>query len=96
MTMPEAADPEPTTPEPPLEPPPEPPPVLPRREPRPLALHMAVDVLVAFLALALLFFILALPFWLTIVTSIVIGVGAAPFTRRAEERALAERPAPTP
>jgi hypothetical protein len=78
-----------STPEPSL-PPPSPP--LPRRDPRPLWVHAVVDIAVAFLALALLFWIIALPFWLTIVTSVLGGLAAAPFTRRAEERALAERP----
>jgi hypothetical protein len=83
-----------STPEPSF--PPREPPPLPRRDPRPLWLHMAVDTAVAFLALALLFWIVALPFWLTIVTSVIAGLAAAPFTRSAEERALAERPEATP
>ena len=66
---------------------------LPRRDPRPLAAHAAVDVAVAFLLVAFLFYVMGLPFWLTIVVSIVGGLIAAPLTRRAEERALAARDA---
>jgi membrane protein implicated in regulation of membrane protease activity len=55
---------------------------------------MAVDVAVAFLGVAFLFFVVDLPFWLTVVVSLIAGVVAAPFTRRAEERALARRPHP--
>ena len=72
---------------------PAPPEPLPRRAPRPLFAHAAVDVAVAFLLVAFLFFVMGLPFWLTIVVSVVGGLGAAPLTRRAEERALAARPA---
>ena len=73
-------------------PPPEP---LPRRAPRPLVAHAAVDVAVAFLLIAFLFFVMGLHFWLTIVVSIVAGLAAAALTRRAEERALVARDAPS-
>jgi membrane protein implicated in regulation of membrane protease activity len=56
--------------------------------------HAAVDVAVVFLGVAFLFFVVDLPFWLTVVVSLIAGVVAAPFTRRAEERALARRPHP--
>jgi hypothetical protein len=77
------------------EPPSEAPP-LPRRPPRSIWIHIGIDFLIAFLALVFLFWVLGLPLWLTIVVAWIAGIAAAPFTRRAEERALAERPeAPT-
>jgi len=74
------------------EPAPDAPRPLPRREPRPLLVHAAVDVVVAFLALAVVLLILNVDIWTIVVVSIVVGLVAAPFTRRAEERALAQRP----
>ena len=69
-------------------------PSLPRREPRPLVVHMAVDAAVAFLGLVILLLILGASIWVVLIAAAIIGVLAAPFTRRAEERALARRPAP--
>jgi hypothetical protein len=66
---------------------------LPRRAPRSLLVHVAVDVGVVFLGIAFLFFVVGLPFWLTLVVSVLAGIVAAPFTRRAEEQALARREA---
>jgi hypothetical protein len=70
---------------------PEPTPELDRREPRPLAVHMAVDAAIAFLVLVVVLLILELSIWVIVGIALVIGVLAAPFTRRAEARALAER-----
>jgi hypothetical protein len=72
------------------DPPPEAPP-LPRRPPRSIWIHIGVDFLIAFLALVFLFWVLGLPLWLTIVVAWIAAIVAAPFTRRAECRALAER-----
>ena len=70
---------------------PEPLPRLPRRPPRHIVVHFAVDTAVAFLALIVVGLFLGL-WWVTIALfSIAIGALAAPFTHRAEERALAAR-----
>jgi hypothetical protein len=68
-------------------------PPLPRRDPRPLWVHAAVDVVVAFLALVIVLLILDVSIVVVVIASVVVGVTAAPFTQRAEERALAARPA---
>jgi len=73
------------------EPPPETP-LLPQRPPRSIWIHIGVDFLIAFVALVFVFWILGLPLWLTIAVSWIAAIVAAPLTRRAEERALAERP----
>jgi uncharacterized integral membrane protein len=70
---------------------PEAPPLV-RRPPRSIWIHIGVDFLIALLALLFLFWVIGLPLWLTIVVAWIAGIVAAPFTRRAEERALAERP----
>jgi hypothetical protein len=70
--------------------------LLPRREPRPLVVHFLVDAGIAFLALVLLFLILALSIRVTVAVSLALGIVAAPFSRRAEARALAQRPAGDP
>jgi len=64
---------------------------LPSRPARPLAIHMLVDGTIAFLLSALLFWIVGLPFWVTILFSVGVGIGAGPYTRRAEIEALARR-----
>ena len=69
---------------------------LPGREPHSLLVHAAVVAAVAFLALVIVMFILGVAIWVTIVVSLVIGAIAAPFTRRAEIDALAERAANPP
>lgn len=66
---------------------------LPPREPRPLAVHMAVASAVAFLLSAVLFWIIGLPFWMTVLFSVGVGIGAAPSMRRAEIESLARRKA---
>ena len=48
--------------------------------------------MVAFLGLAVVLLILSIDIWTIVVISIVVGLVAAPFTRRAEERALERRP----
>jgi len=70
---------------------PEPLPRLPRRPPRPMVVHFGVDAAVAFLALIVLGLVLGLPWVAIVLFAIAIGALAAPFTRRAEERALAAR-----
>jgi hypothetical protein len=56
--------------------------------------HVAVDAAVVFLALVVVLLFLDLPFWAILVTAVALGVVAAPYSRRAEERALAARPDP--
>jgi hypothetical protein len=67
------------------------PPALPDRPPRSLLVHFGVDSAVAFLALILLGLIVGIGWVVVAVAALVIGAIAAPFTRRAEERALAAR-----
>ena len=69
-------------------------PPLPPRAPRPLAVHFAVDGAVAFLGMIVVGLILGASIVVVAVVAIVVGALAAPFTRRAEARALAARPAP--
>ena len=69
---------------------------LPGREPHSLLVHAAVDSAVAFLALVIVLFILGVSIWVTVAASVVVGLCAAPFTRRAEVDALAERRANPP
>jgi len=64
---------------------------IPAREPRTLLVHAGVDAVVAFLALIVVGLILGLGPLPIAVAALVLGVVAAPFTRRAEVRALAER-----
>jgi hypothetical protein len=68
---------------------------LPRRPPRPLIVHFWADTVIAFLLTALLFYIVGIPLWFTLVFSLGAGLGAAPYTRRAEIAALAKRPEAT-
>jgi hypothetical protein len=64
---------------------------LPDRPPRALIVHFGVDSAVAFCALIFLGLIFGIG-WVTVaVVSLVIGAIAAPYTRRAEARALAAR-----
>jgi len=53
--------------------------------------HYGVDSAVAFLALILLGLIFGVPWGIVAVVALVIGAVAAPYTRRAEIRALAVR-----
>ena len=68
-----------------------PPPVLPARDARPLVMHVAVDAIIAFLVTAVVLFFFGVPLWVMIVVAWVLGLGAAPFTRRWEARQLAAR-----
>ena len=67
---------------------------LPARPPRPLVVHLAVDSAVAFLGMIVVGLILGASIVVVAVAAIVIGALVAPFTRRAEARALAGRPTP--
>ena len=64
---------------------------LPDREPQPLLVHFAVDAVVAFLLLVIVLLILGVAIEVIVGASLVLGLIAAPFTRRAEIKALAER-----
>lgn len=65
---------------------------LPRRPPRPLVLHFLIDSAVAFLLLVVVGFFVGLALAETAIAALVIGLPAALWTRRLEERALAARP----
>lgn len=62
-----------------------------RSEPRPFWMHVAVDALIAFCATVFLLWLFGAPLWLMIVLAWVLGLAAAPFTRRWEAEQLAER-----
>ena len=70
---------------------PDPPAALPPREPRSWFVHAAVDTAVAFLLLVIVLLILGVSFWIVLITAVLVGLAAAPFTRRAEVRALEAR-----
>jgi hypothetical protein len=53
--------------------------------------HWAIDTAVAFLALFVLGLILGASILVIAIVAVVIGIVAAPYTRRAEMRALAQR-----
>jgi hypothetical protein len=65
---------------------------LPARDPRPFVIHFLVDSAVCFLGILILGLIWGIGWAVLLVTSLVVGAVAAPFTRRAEERQLAARP----
>jgi len=54
--------------------------------------HAAADAGIVFLVAVLPALFLGAPFWAIVVGAILGGLPAAPFTRRAEARALAARP----
>jgi hypothetical protein len=56
--------------------------------------HVAIDTAVVFLATLVLGLILGIPFLVIVGIAVVAGVALAPYTRRTEERQLAERAAP--
>jgi hypothetical protein len=56
-------------------------------------MHVAVDALIAFCVTAFLLWLFGAPLWLMIVLAWVLGLAAAPFTRRYEAAQLAERSA---
>lgn len=59
-------------------------------------MHFGVDSAVAFLATVFLGIIFSVPIVAIVIGSLVVGAIAAPYTRRAELRALAARPADPP
>lgn len=69
------------------------PPRLPARDPRPFVIHFLVDSAVCFLGILILGLIWGVGWVVLLVVSLVVGATVAPFTRRAEERQLAARPA---
>ena len=62
-----------------------------RRDPKPFIAHVAVDAVIAFCATAFLFWVFGEPLWMMIVVAWVLGLIAAPVTRRWEQRQLDER-----
>jgi hypothetical protein len=64
---------------------------LPPRAPRPAFVHVGVDTAVAFCALLGFGLFLGIGWLAVAVVAVVVGIAAAPFTRRAEERQLAAR-----
>ena len=64
---------------------------LPPRPPRSVFVHWAIDSAVAILAILFLGLITGFSLVTILVTGAILGVVAAPFTRRAEMRALAAR-----
>lgn len=61
------------------------------RPPRAFVVHWLVDALVAFVAVAFLALVTGLPLLPIAIGALVVGLIAAPFTRRAEVRALRAR-----
>ena len=68
---------------------------LPRRAPRPIVVHFLVDSAVCFLVVLVVGLILGIGWVELLVASVVIGAIVAPFSRRAETRALAARDDPS-
>ena len=66
-------------------------PSLPPRDPHPLSIHIAVDIGVVFLATLVVGLILGISLPVIIAIAIIAGACLAPYTRRTEERQLAER-----
>lgn len=64
---------------------------LPPRPPRSFSVHWLVDAAVAFVAVAFLALLLGIPLVPLALVAMGVGLVAAPFTRRAEIRALAAR-----
>jgi Flp pilus assembly protein TadB len=62
---------------------------LPPRLPRPFVVHWGVDAAVAFLLIVVVALFAGLSIWVVVGAALVIGLVAAPCTRRAERRALA-------
>jgi len=65
-----------------------------RREPRPYLVHVAVDAVIAFVATVFLLWLFGVPLWAMIAVAWILGLIAAPFTRKWEQRQLDERGAP--
>lgn len=72
---------------------PSPTPALPPRPPRPFAVHWLVDAAVAFLAVVIVALFWGVPLVPLAIAALLVGLVAAPFTRRAEIRALTARDA---
>lgn len=72
---------------------PDPAPALPPRPPRPLVVHWLVDAAVAFVAVVIVALFWGVPLVPLAIAALVVGLVAAPFTRRAEIRGLAAREA---
>lgn len=68
-------------------------PRLPPRPPRSLAIHWLVDAAVAFLAVVIVALFWGVPLLPLAIAALVVGAIVAPFTRRAEIRALDARAA---
>jgi len=64
---------------------------MPARPPRPVAVHWLVDSAVAFCVIAIVALFFGMSIWAIVIAALVLGALATPFTRRAEERALAAR-----
>jgi hypothetical protein len=64
---------------------------LPPRPPRPLAVHWLVDAAICFVAVVVVAVFWGVPLVPLALGALVVGAVAAPFTRRAEIRALAAR-----
>ena len=75
---------------------PDTPPPLPHRDPRPLVVHFLVDSAICFLVVLVVGLILGIGWVVLLIASLVIGAVVAPFSHRAEARALAERDAARP
>jgi hypothetical protein len=58
--------------------------------------HIVVLGAVAFLVVILPALFLSVPWWVVLVAAVLVGLVAAPFSRRAEMRALAARERPAP
>jgi membrane protein implicated in regulation of membrane protease activity len=66
---------------------------LPPRPPRPPLVHWAIDTAVAFLVMVLPLLFLEISIWIVVVLAVIAGWLLMPFSRRAEQRGLAEREA---
>jgi len=59
-----------------------------------LAIHWLVDSAVVFFLVVIVALFLGLSVWLVVAVAVLVGLPLAPWTRRAEERALARRQPP--
>ena len=63
----------------------------PARPARPVIIHFLVDSAVAFCVIAVVALFFGVGLWTIALVALLLGAAATPFTRRAEERALADR-----
>lgn len=63
----------------------------PARPPRPVIVHWLVDSAVALCVIAIVALFFGVSIWAIVIVALALGAVATPFTRRAEERALAAR-----